>query len=231
MKHACSLLVAAVLATASLAHGDNKPAGPSAPSAAIPSTPPTAKPGASLAATAVITVSAMDYDCSGRSLLGDPALLKEIDDTLIKAGACRTMAAIGYGNGYQCPPAGLTACMTMLKAGKVDACAALTGRDYPTGCGAKEATSAEVRAASTCSDLSADLWKTLTIKAPYAAVKQRLEDFGCKAETGTTMFCPSHIREWLCQPFERGGVVVCRPPTIVKQCSGGEFPSCQSVET
>ncbi len=29
----------------------------------------------------------------------------------------------------------------------------------------------------------------------------------------------------------RAGVVVCRPPKVVKQCTGGEFPSCSAVET
>lgn len=216
MNRTRTLVTLAVASAASLARADNKPVAPAANANAGSMSP---------------VAFESDYDFSGKALLANPSLLKEIDDTLIRAGGCRTMATLGYGNGYQCPASGLTACLTMLKDGKVDACAALTGRDYPTGCAAKEAASAEARATSTCADLSVDLWKTLAIKAPYASVKNRLERFGCKAEAGVTMFCPSHLREWLCQPFERGGVVVCRPPTIVKQCSGGEFPSCWSVET
>ncbi len=213
-----SLLFFLSAATASFfAHAENKP-GP----APVPTGNPGANPG--------IIGSVGDYDFSGKAALSNAALMKEIDDTLIRGASCRSMAAIGYGNGYQCPAAGVPACMKMLTAGKVDACAATNARDYPTGCGAKEATSPEQRAASTCSDLSADLWKSLAIKIPYAQAKKRLEAFGCKAEAGTTMFCPSHLREWLCQPFERGGVVTCRPPKIVKQCSG-EIQQCTAVET
>ena len=219
-KRASSLLVSVVLAalgTASLANGDVKP---------VPA--PTSNPGVT-----PVGINTNDYDFSGRALLTNPALMKEIDDTLIRAASCRSMAALGYGNGYQCPAAGMAACLKMLNAGKVDACATTNGRDYPAGCGAKEATSPEQRAKSTCSDLSADLWKTLTVKIPYPAAKKRLEAYGCKAEAGTTMFCPSHIREWLCQPFERGGVVTCRPPKIVKQCGTGDIGStqCHELET
>jgi hypothetical protein len=215
MKRASSLLVLAVVATASFAHGENKPGQP----------PPVVNPGVNPGIGPV-----GDYDFSGKAALSNPALMKEIDDTLIRGASCRSMAPLGYGNGYQCPAAGLPACMKMLTAGKVDACAVSNNRDYALGCGAKE-TTPEGRATGTCSDLSADLWKSLAIRIPYANVKKRLEAFGCKAEAGTTMFCPSHLREWLCQPFERGGVVVCRPPKIVKQCTGGEFPTCSAVET
>jgi hypothetical protein len=210
------LIVLAVVATASFAHGENKPGQP----------PPVVNPGGGNPQV----LGAGDYDFSGRSTLSNAALMKEIDDTLIRGASCRSMAQLGYGNGYQCPAAGVPACMKMLNAGKVDACAALNNRDYPAGCGAKESTP-EGRATSACADLSADLWKTLAIKIPYVFAKKRLEAFGCKSEAGTTMFCPSHVREWLCQPFERGGVVVCRPPKIVKQCTGGEFPQCTAVET
>ena len=219
-KHASTLILLAVVATASFAHGEAKPGG-------TPS--PTVNPGGSPGAIGVVG----DYDFSGKAALSNPAMMKEIDDTLIRGASCRSMATLGYGNGYQCPAAGMPACMKMLAANKVDACAATNSRDYPNGCGAKEATSPEARAASTCADLSADLWKTLSIKIPYAQAKKRLEAFGCKAETGTTMFCPSHLREWLCQPFERGGVVVCRPPKVVKQCGHGEIDSniCGPLET
>ncbi len=218
-KHASTLLVLAMVATASFAHGDNKPGGSPAPTVS-----PGNNPG---------IIAAQDYDFSGKAALSNPVLMKEIDDTLIRGALCRSMAPIGYGNGYQCPQAGLAACMKMLNAGKIDACATTSSRDYAPGCGAKEATSPEQRAASTCSDLSADLWKSLTIKIPYAYAKKRLEAFGCKAEAGTTVFCPSHLREWLCLPFERGGVVTCRPPKVVKQCGHGEidYNVCGPLET
>jgi hypothetical protein len=218
MKRASTFGIVAAALTASLAHGETKPGAP--PVVQASGTPPQ-----------VIGGFNGDYDFSGKALLTNPTLMKEIDDTLIKGASCRTMAQIGYGNGYQCPAAGVAACMTMLKAGKVDACAKLDDRDYLKGCGAGEASSPDKRANSTCSDLSADLWASLAVRAPYAVARARLEAFGCKAEAGTTMFCKSHTREHLCQPFERAGVVVCRPPKIVKECTGGEFPQCSSVET
>jgi hypothetical protein len=193
-KRTTTLAVLAALATVSLAQGENKP-----------NTPPT---------PTRIPVNDADYDLSGKALLTNPALVKEIDDTLIRGASCRTMAALGYGNGYQCPPAGMAACMKMLTDGKVDACARLNNRDYPHGCGTTEGTDPAARASSTCADLSQDLWATLAVKVPFATAKKRVEAFGCVADTATSFVCPAHIYEWLCQPFERGKVLTCKkaPP-------------------
>jgi hypothetical protein len=188
MKRAISLGILALVTTASLASGDNRRARP--------------------------VGDPTFYDFSGAALQSNPALLQQIDTTLIVGAGCRSMAALGYGNGYQCPPAGMAACMTMLNAGQVDACAQYNSRDYPTGCGTGESTSPAQRAASTCSDLSADLWNTLAIKIPFAIAKARLLAFGCTAQAGNAIQCPAHTREWVCMPFQRGGVVTCSPSPV-----------------
>ena len=221
-KRTSTLAAVAVLVMVSVASGANTPP---APTTKVPGPTP------------IPAVTDITADFSGKALLANPALMKEIDDTLIRAAACRTMAPIGYANGYQCPAAGLPACMKMLKDGKVDACAQLTGRDYPAGCNVKgnltEATSPEMRANSTCADLSPEMWKTLAVRLSFAAAKARLQAFGCVAEAGTTFFCKSHVREWLCQPYERAGVVTCRPPKLVKTCGHGDvdFANCHGEET
>jgi len=215
MKRTSTLFTAAVVLFAAFAHGE----------ATKPGQPPAGTTGNNPG----LGING-EFDFSGKAALSNPALMKEIDDTLIRGASCRSMAPLGYGNGYQCPAAGVAACTKMMMAGKVDACAQLKSRDYPAGCSSQEGTP-EGRANSTCSDLSADLWGTLAIRVPYNFALRRLLAFGCKAEQGTTVFCPSHIREWLCQPFERGGVVVCRPPKLVQQCSGNEFKTCVVVET
>jgi hypothetical protein len=183
MKRAIPLTIVAFVTTASLASGDNQHP--------KPVNEPTY------------------YDFSGSVLQTNAALLQQIDTTLIIGAGCRSMAALGYGNGYQCPAAGMAACMTMLKAGQIDACALYENRDYATGCGTGEPTSPTQRAASTCADLSANLWDSLAIKIPFATAKARLIAFGCTAQTGTTIQCPAHTREWVCMPLQRGGVVTC----------------------
>ncbi len=188
MKRAISLTIVAFVTTASLASGDNRHK--------IPIGDPTF------------------YDFSGPALQSNPALLQQIDATLIIGAGCRSMAALGYGNGYQCPPAGMAACMTMLSAGQIDACAQYDNRDYPVGCGAGESNSPAQRAASTCADLSANLWDTLAIKIPFSIARARLLAFGCTAQSGNAIQCPAHVREWVCMPFQRGGVVTCSPSPV-----------------
>ena len=171
---------------------------------------------------------------SGSKLANNPPLQKEIDQTLITTNSCRSMAAIGFANGYQCPMgAAVSACMKMMKDGKVDVCAELTGRNYGSECKAsKEKNSAEERARSKCLDLSDDLWASLAIKVPFNIAKKQLEAFGCKIETGTTVFCKGRIREWICKPLERGGVVTCRPPKKVRECDGPDpsIARCHEVD-
>ncbi len=176
------------------------------------------------------SAASTSYDFSGKALTCNPALMQQIDTTLIQNAGCRTMSKLGYANGYQCPAAGLPACMTMLKAGQVDACAQTTGHSYPVGCDANEASSPQARANSTCADFSVDFWNSLAIRIPVAAAMARLQAVGCKQEQGTTVFCPSHIREWACMPFQRGGVLTCRAPKLVWQCSGTEVQTCNYVQ-
>ncbi len=193
MKQTFSLVFLAVLATGSIALGGN----------------PKPKFGGMMAPSS--SGDEDDPSPSASKLVSNPALLAEIDETLIRTNGCRSMAAIGYANGYQCPKgAAMNACMKMMKEDKVEACAEMTGRNYGAECNApKEKNSAEERARSKCLDLSSDLWDSLAIRIPFQVAKKQLEAFGCKVETGTTMTCEGHRHDWLCKPLERGGVVTC----------------------
>ncbi len=219
MKVRITLVAVAILATVSIAFGGS----PAAPKSGGDSA---AVPGKNAGG------SSIDVSTADNMLLNNPSLLKEIDDTLIKTNGCRTMGSLGYANGYQCGAgAPYDACMKMLKDGKVDACAKTTGRNYGVDCNeSKEKTSPEERAQSKCMDLSPNLWDSLATRMPLNSAKKRLEAFGCKMESETTVFCKGHVRDWLCKPLERGGVVTCRPPKKVKQCGSGDIGSKQCYE-
>jgi hypothetical protein len=194
MKRVSTLFVAAFVSIASMASGENRPG-----------------PGP-------IVIGSGDYDFSGASLLTNTALQTEINTKLIQGAGCRSMSSIGYGNGYQCPAAGMTACMAMLKEKKVDACAQIgtrSGSSAPSTCTADDTAAAgkvSPAPASTCADLTVNLWNTMAINIPFEYAMKRLKAFGCTNPTGTTVTCPAHIYDWLCMPFQRGTVLTCTPP-------------------
>ena len=205
MKPSSRLVVVASvasLATVSLASG----AGP----AGGPTPAPTAAPNAAC----LLAQDPNNYDLSGKALTCNPALLAQIDTTLIAGAGCRTMDALGYGNGYQCPsPAGVSACTTMMMAGQVDACAAFTPRYPPNATAPGCKLTAQQGAVTTCPDFSPDLWSSLAVRIPLPSVVKRLSTFGCTA-TGKTVFCPASLVAWACMPFQRGGVVTCQPSPV-----------------
>src|SRR3984957_1965611 len=184
MKPPRRLVVVAAMAsvaTVSLASG--------APPAGGPTPAPTAAPNPAC----LLAQDPNNYALSGKSLTCNPALLAQIDTTLIAGAGCRTMDALGYGNGYQCPsPAGVSACTTMMMAGQVDACAAFTPRYPPNATAPGCKLTAREGAITTCPDFSPELWSSLAVRIPLPSVVKRLSAFGCTA-SGRTVFCPASL--------------------------------------
>ena len=169
---------------------------------------PAATSGILAAAAYAITTAASN------PLLTDPKLLEELDDTLIRGAKCRSMAGLGFANGYQCPAGDAYGkCMSYLTAGKVNACARNTGRGYGPAPGCLATETELDRANGKCVDLSSDLWASLAIAASLGDATVQLKAFGCTVQ-GKSAACASHVHEWLCMPFDRGGVLKCSVPAL-----------------